>query len=161
MFRTIQIALAFSLVSLATPALAQNKPSQIVVGGGISGLRDDSSGVGSIEYRFGREFGFVSPLVGMNITTDGAFYAHAGLYKDLELGARWTLTPHLSVGGYARGSGDDLGHALEFQSGLDLMYRLESNWRMGLTIRHLSNASISDHNPGVERVMFLLSIPTR
>jgi hypothetical protein len=154
------------MCTVGTAAAADQRP-QIVFGAGVNALQHHgpnvsrTNGIVSAEYRFGREYFYVSPLVGASMTTDGDFYGHVGLYHDFQLGTNWFLTPHLSVGGYARGSGNNLGSALEFQSGLDLFYRMANDWRIGATIRHLSNAGIGNFNPGTELFMVLLSMPIR
>ena len=100
-------------------------------------------------------------LAGGFASTNGAAYVHAGLYYDFNLAQSWVLTPHFSAGAFTRRDGMDLGDALEFQSGLDLFYRLDNGWRVGATLRHVSNAGLAKINPGTENVGIVLAVPVR
>ena len=53
----------------------------------------------------------------------------------------------------------ELGHIVEFRSGLDLAYRKENGGRIGVEVHHLSNASLDENNPGTETFLFTYSIP--
>lgn len=153
--------LALSLLAFAHPVPAQDTPL-LIVGIGQIGLLDaddDEAGALGVEYRSPRKFLHVSPMGGFFVTAASAAYAYVGAYHDFMLGSRVVLSPHLSVGLYHTGGGDDLGGAFEFQPGIDLFYRLDSNARVGLTVRHLSNAGIHDNNPGTEVIMLLYAHP--
>ena len=58
-----------------------------------------------------------------------------------------------------------LGHPVEFKSGLDFMYRFRNDVRVGAGLYHISNAALGDHpshgtrNPGVEVLMLKYQIP--
>jgi hypothetical protein len=160
------------LAAVSAPVAAQE--SALVVGAGASGFWHHNSHVkntvatGSIEYRSSYELfpnhellREIKPLVGAFAMSDDSAYIHAGAYRDFALAPRWILTPHFSAGVYGRGSKNDLGGALEFQSGIDLFYRLDRGLRVGATLRHVSNAGISDINPGIETLAVLVSVPLR
>lgn len=123
--------------------------------------QEDESAIGGLEYRFSPvEFGF-RPMVGISATSDSAVYAYAGFHWDVEVLPRELyLSPNFAVGAYGEGDGKDLGGALEFRSGLELGYQFDNRHRLGLSINHLSNASIYDKNPGVETLIVTYSIPT-
>ena len=155
------------LASLAVPAMAQ-QGAQLVFGAGATAVFrhnehvQDTVALLSAEYRSGRElFGQVKPLAGAFATSDGGAYVHAGLYRDFTLSSRWTFTPHFSAGIHEHGSKIDLGDPPEFQTGLDLFYRLPDGWREGVTLRHVSNGGSGSFNPGIETVALLLSVPLR
>jgi hypothetical protein len=157
----------FLLASLAAPAAAQ-EPAYLVFGAGATGVFrhnehvQDTVGLVSLEYRSGRElFGHIKPLAGAFATSDGGAYVHAGLYRDFSLSSRWIFTPHFSAGIHGHGSKIDLGDPPEFQTGLDLFYRLHDGWRAGITLRHVSNGGAGDFNPGIETVALLVSLPLR
>ncbi len=140
----------------------------LVLGAGATGIFrhnghvTDTEEVASIEYRASYDlWRGVKPLAGAFAGTDGSAYVHAGVYRDFELSSRWFVTPHFSAGAYSNGNKNDLGGTLEFQSGVDLFYRWERGWRLGATLRHVSNAGIYDSNPGIETVAFLVSVPLR
>ena len=156
-----------ALILLASPVAAQ-EPTRIVASAGVTGfarhndhVRDTTEFAG-LEIRGRRDlYRGIKPLAGAFVTSNGAAYLHAGVYRDFALGSRWTFTPHFSAGAFARRDGMDLGESLEFQTGLDLFYRINGGWRAGATLRHLSNAGLSDTNPGTENLGLLLALPLR
>jgi len=113
-----------------------------------------------VEYRFSPiEYGF-RPMIGANVTTDGSVYGYGGFAWDVALiDNQLYLVPNFAVGGYAQGDGKDLGHALEFRSGIGLDYQFANEHRVGIAFNHISNASIGDKNPGAETVLFNYSVP--
>ena len=66
---------------------------------------------------------------------------------------------HAMTGLYSRGTGVDLGGAIEFRSGIEVAYHLENGMRLGLGWDHLSNLEIYARNPGVEMVRLRQPIP--
>jgi lipid A 3-O-deacylase len=42
---------------------------------------------------------------------------------------------------------------------MELAYRFDDRSRLGLSLSHYSNASLSDKNPGTEAIMINYSIP--
>jgi hypothetical protein len=69
------------------------------------------------------------------------------------LSNKWNLTPSFATGYYDQGSSKDLGNNLEFRSQLELSYNLEKNKRVGISLNHISNASLADENPGTESIV--------
>jgi len=159
--RSLELLVCLLLASVVRPAAAQD-PALILIGvgriGGWENSDEEAVAVGA-EYRSPRSYFYVSPMAGFFVSEDSDAYAYAGIYHDFKLGSRWILTPHLSIGAYHHGSGNDLGGGFQLQPGIDLFYRLASNSRLGVSVRHLSNAGIHDQNPGTELVMLLYAIP--
>jgi lipid A 3-O-deacylase len=167
--------LAAAVLALALSAsVAAQEPPMLVLGAGATGVWHHNTHVqhtlviGSIEYRSSHDLfsGYerlreIKPLVGAFVTADGSVYVHGGAYRDFALAPRWIVTPHFSAGLYGNGSKNDLGGTLEFQSGVDLFYRLDHGWRLGATLRHVSNGGIYDANPGIETLAVLVSVPLR
>ena len=60
---------------------------------------------------------------------------------------------------FERGDGKELGHIIEFRSGIDLAYRRNNGSRIGAEVHHLSNASLDENNPGTETFLFTYSVP--
>ena len=109
---------------------------------------------------FGVDYGFapvpfygLQPHVGVGATEEESFFLYVGLRKNFALEGRFTLTPSLAVSYYEKGDGKDLGHEIEFRSGLGLFYSLPRGGAVGLGVYHLSNASISSTNPGANSVL--------
>lgn len=111
------------------------------------------------EYRSDKKIWIVKPFVGLMGTTDSSIYGYGGFLVDVYFGKRWVLTPSLAAGYYEEGDGLDLGHEVEFRSSIELSYRFDDRSRIGLSFYHLSNASISDDNPGTEVLSIVYSIP--
>jgi lipid A 3-O-deacylase len=99
------------------------------------------------------------PGAGLTLAEEGAAYAYAALHRDFRLGRSWFLTPTFGAGAFRNGGNLDLGYALEFRTGLELSFQLADRYRLGLLGYHISNASLSDSNPGTEVVEFVFAIP--
>lgn len=169
----MRLAAAVIALAMSAPVAAQQSP-MLVLGAGASGFFHHNGHVkntvvtGSIEYRWGDDLSSryeflkdLKPLVGALAMSDDTAYIHAGVYRDFSLAPRWSLTPHFSAGVYSKGDKNDLGGMVEFQSGVDLFYRLDHGWRLGATLRHVSNGGIYDVNPGIETLALLVSVPLR
>lgn len=52
----------------------------------------------------------------------------------------------------------ELGSKLEFFESLEIYYKLNSRYSLGLALQHLSNADIGSTNPGVENVLVTFRI---
>src|SRR3954462_2439532 len=158
-------AAAVVLAAMSASAAAQ-EGAMVVLSAGASGFWHPTShvtqtvGLASIEYRGTSDlYRGMKPLVGAFGGSDDSSYVHAGVYRDFALAPRWIVTPHFSAGVYSDGTTNDLGGKLEFQSGVDLFYRLDHRWRVGATLRHVSNGGIYDVNPGIETLAILVAIP--
>ena len=97
--------------------------------------------------------GTLSPITGALITADGASYFYTGIQAQYKIG-KINLTPSFTPGIYEKGSGKDLGHAIEFKSELQLSLNLLENSQLGMSYNHISNASLGDKNPGANSYMF-------
>ncbi|MCD4748247.1 MAG: acyloxyacyl hydrolase [Thermoanaerobaculales bacterium] len=101
----------------------------------------------------------IGPMAGISANDDGAFWLYAGLRRPFSLGGGWSVAPNLAVSLYEEGDGKDLGHVVEFRSGLELAFTCRSGSAVGLEFYHLSNASISDVNPGSNSLVVFYSRP--
>lgn len=110
------------------------------------------------EYRFQPLAWQVRPVLGGQVTAEGAVYLHGGARVDLWLSERWRLAPFVSLGFYEEGEGLDLGSDLEFRSGAELSCRILPGQRLGISFYHLSNASIDERNPGSESIALTWSV---
>lgn len=113
-----------------------------------------------VEYRM-NEYPFgLRPVVGAMVTTDASAYAYAGIRWDVALMPnRLFLIPNFAIGLYREGDGKDLGGTFEFRDGIALEYRMEDQSQIGIELVHYSNASIYDHNPGVEVLQANYAVP--
>ncbi len=97
--------------------------------------------------------------VGYQRAACGANYVYADFRKPLWLSDRWVLSPHFGTGLFTDSNQVNLGHDIQFRSGIELAYRTRGNLQIGLGITHLSNASLSKLNPGTETIGVSLSMP--
>lgn len=112
------------------------------------------------EYRSGAHLWLVHPFAGIFATHKGAVYGYGGFLVDVPVGDRLYVTPSLAVGGYHQGNGNrDLGSVIEFRSALEISYRFDNGGRLGARIEHISNAGISNTNPGSEQAFLTYSHP--
>ncbi len=147
-------------VQLSQVSLRSDDPSLLTFGVGYYDINDNQDAVEfRAEWRFKKLFWKIHPFVGIMGTTDSAVYGYGGIALDWFLGKSWVITPSFAAGAYRDGDGKDLGHTIEFRSSLEVAYRFQNNHRLGISIYHLSNASIGDSNPGTEVLSLGYSIP--
>jgi hypothetical protein len=165
----ILVALSFAV---GRPAAAQitlgspGDPPRIAIGGGAFDVLPDNvrpgagvTGLALGEYRFGDVLWVVAPFVGAFGTGKGAFYGYGGFGFDMNFFERFVATPSAAVGYFTHGTGIDLGAHTEFRTGAEFAYRFENLSRLGVGMYHMSNAGIGQHNPGVELVTVVLTMP--
>lgn len=159
--RRLLLALA-ALTVIAVPPASAEEPAFVSFGAGYYDLFDDqSAGEARLEYRFSEanKLFFFTPFVGVTATTDAATYGYAGVGIDIFFGRRWVVTPNFAAGVYGDGDGKDLGHAIEFRSGVEVAYRFDDYSRLGVSFTHISNAGLDERNPGVESLVVMYSMP--
>lgn len=161
--RILAAGLAFAALAWTSsvPAARADDPDFVTVAGGWFDMNRQKEDAGEfrLEYRSDKKFWVFKPFAGAMATTDGASYYYAGILIDVFLGRRIVVTPSFAPGYYARGSGYDLGHAVEFRAQLEVAYRFDDRSRLGVSFGHMSNASIGDKNPGTESLMLNYSVP--
>jgi hypothetical protein len=167
MFR--YILFSFVLLLKASTLFAQGYD---VFGLGIYDVKfDGSSSKNATDIRYERRFDktlvdigpeednffYLKPFIGIEATTDSAFYFMGGIYLEDNLGKlligkenKWNFTPSFGLGYYDDGNGKKLGNKLEFRTTLELNYQLNNDDRIGFSLGHISNANIGNKNPGVE-----------
>src|SRR5262249_39582130 len=117
-----------------------------------------------LQYRPAYKFWFINPMIGINGSPVGNAYAYAGISVDIFIGRRLVLRPNFAPGLFVRKGGKDLGHIIEFRTGVELAWRLDDRSRIGLEISHRSNAGLGDHgnqfdNPGEESLLLAYHLP--
>ncbi|MEI9986167.1 MAG: acyloxyacyl hydrolase [Aliidongia sp.] len=139
--------------------------ARLVLGAGgydIIGANSHTAGIFRGEYDFDTKLLWIlRPMIGGEVTTDGSTYAYGGFGADIYFGNHWVLTPNAAVGFWARGSDDaqNLGSWVEFRTGAEVDYRFDNYSRLGASFHHISNAGLTQRNPGEEEVLVTYSIP--
>ena len=98
-------------------------------------------------------FGTISPVTGIMLTADSASYIYTGIQAQYNIG-KLKIIPSFTPGIYGEGNGKDLGHIVEFKSEVQLSFDLFENSEFGFSYNHISNASLSEKNPGANSYMF-------
>ena len=139
-----------------------------------------SSSNQATDFRYERRFGntlfdigpeednffYLKPFAGIELTSDSASYIIAGIYLEDNLGQLFTgkesnliFTPSFGAGYYDDGDGKKLGNKIEFRTTLEISYELKNKNRIAGSFGHISNANLSNINPGVEIISFSYQIP--
>jgi lipid A 3-O-deacylase len=142
----------------ATASLS-HAAEHLTVGAGAFNVFDNATAQFSGEYRGEYLWQGLRPMLGVSVDLKGGAYGYGGVNYDLTLGDSWVLTPNFAVGAYHEGGSKDLGHTLNFRSGLELDYKLADDAHLGATFNHISNAGLGNKNPGAESLMLVYSHP--
>ncbi len=157
---TAIVAAGLTAGALASTASAEDDPHFLTLAAGYYDINDDMGAAEfRAEFRARDKLWIFKPFGGVMGTSDAAIYGYAGLLVDIYFGRRIVLTPSLAAGLYEDGDGKDLGHVVEFRSSIELAYRFDDRSRLGVSFYHLSNAGLSDNNPGTEVLSLSYSIP--
>ncbi len=153
--------LAFGLAP--TEAVADDlddDPPFIALGVGLFEVfkSEDRAADFRLEYKHSRLW-FFKPWVGFEATSKGATYVVGGVLFDIYFGRRIVITPSFGAGWWRNGGGKDLGNNVQFRTQLEVAYRFNDRSRIGVALSHISNASLSSDNPGVEILNLYYSIP--
>ncbi len=70
------------------------------------------------------------------------------------------VAPIAGLGDYSEGDSRDLGGVFQFHLGVTVAYRFEDDSSLGITVTHISNASIHGENPGVESILLTYRLAT-
>ncbi|MCX7553590.1 acyloxyacyl hydrolase [Marinicella sp. S1101] len=97
----------------------------------------------------------LTPSLGYQWSDSGISYFYSGLSYDIDLSDRWTFDVHSGVGLYDDGQFLNLGHTVQFRSGIEFDYQLTPKQKLGIVINHFSNSRLSAVNPGTESVSLI------
>jgi hypothetical protein len=121
--------------------------------------RDKRTAQFQLEYKFDKAFFMARPMIGAFMTSKSAFYLYAGIGWDLHFSKYIVVTPSFAPGIYFQGNDKNLGYPLEFRTCLEAAYKFKNKARLGAQFYHLSNASLSNRNPGEESLLLFYSFP--
>ena len=152
----------FLTVGWVLPAQGTDEPAFLSFSSGVFDLgKDQKAAEARLEYRSNIKYIGFKPFIGLMGNSDSGAFVYGGGLVDVFLGRRIVTTLSFAPGYYYKGDGKDLGYDLEFRSQLELSYRFDDRSRLGLSISHMSNASIGDKNPGTESLMVTYAKPLR
>lgn len=160
---TVGSAILFGSVALA-PAVWAQEPAvsrdYLGINLGAANVFDgkDSALVG-LEYRGAPILWKLYPHGGGFVTHRGGVYGYAGLGLEFRITDSVLIRGNTAAGLYGQGDDKDLGHVIEFRSGVELAYELPNRAQIGLTFHHLSNAGLGDENDGTEIATVTFSMP--
>ena len=115
-----------------------------------------------LRYDLGHRNGPFGHAVGFSVGGGGEVWAGYGQTYHKKIGNSPIFAElHAMARLYAHNSGYQLGGPIEFRSGIEFGYENREGWRYGLSYDHRSNTGIYKANPGIETVMFRVSIPIK
>lgn len=139
---------AVLLTSLLLLAAADDVPgvrqhAELAVGFAQAGILDDRNEPlrYGVEYRF-RALGDwqLYPVTGV-ITTDGADFFYVDVRRDFEISENWFISASFGAGRFDPDHVLDLGHLLEFRSGVSVSRRFHDRLRVELGLYHFPTAA--------------------
>lgn len=145
-------------LSMCTVGVAAQGFEAAIAAGLADGEEEDVEDLEvGLELRWPTGIRRLAAVAGLSVTEKEAIYGYGGVRLAIDLGARWRLAPGFAAGLYEQGDGKDLGHVLEFRSSLELAYATSRRTRLGALFYHISNASISETNPGRNSLLLTFS----
>ena len=156
---TIFIILLFKQVS----ALSENLDISVYTGtfDVIDKEGDDQTTLIGIEHRntdlFRNTFlGKFAPVTGAFVTGKDSLYFYTGVEGQYDVGPI-KISPSFTPGYYEKGSGKDLGSALEFKSEIKVGFDILENSKLGYSYSHISNNDWGNTNPGTDNQQITFS----
>ena len=156
---TIFIILLFKQVS----ALSENLDISVYTGtfDVIDEEGDDQTTLIGIEHRntdlFRNTFlGKFAPVTGAFVTGKDSLYFYTGVEGQYDVGPI-KISPSFTPGYYEKGSGKDLGSALEFKSEIKVGFDILENSKFGYSYSHISNNDWGNTNPGTDNQQITFS----
>ena len=144
------------LVFKQTIALSENLDISVYTGtfDVIDKEGDDQTSMIGIEHRntdlFRNTFlGKFAPVTGAFVTGKDSLYFYTGVEGQYDVGPI-KISPSFTPGYYEKGSGKDLGSALEFKSEIKLGFDILENSKLGYSYSHISNNDWGNTNPGTD-----------
>ena len=156
---TIFLILLFKPVS----ALSENLDISVYTGtfDVIDKEGDDQTTLIGIEHRntdlFRNTFlGKFAPVTGAFVTGKDSLYFYTGVEGQYDVGPI-KISPSFTPGYYEKGSGKDLGSALEFKSEIKVGFDILENSKLGYSYSHISNNDWGNTNPGTDNQQITFS----
>ena len=122
---------------------------------------DDQTTLVGVEHRntdlFRNTFlGKLAPVSGAFVTGKDSLYFYTGIEGQYNLGLI-NISPSFTPGYYEKGSGKDLGSALEFKSEIKVGFDILKDSKLGYSYSHISNNDWGSTNPGTDNQQLIFS----
>lgn len=104
-------------------------------------------------------FGGFGPMLGFMASGKGSVFGYGGVYADFLFGDHFVIRPEVGGGGFVQGRAKALGGVFQFHAAITSAFVFDNEARIGITLTHISNASIHDSNPGLDSGLFTYAMP--
>lgn len=148
------------------PAAAEDSAYGKVFIGTVDAFRENQDSQYGFEVQFAQGLSRYSfkPIAGLLRTRDASHYLYTGVSRTsafTDSGTGLSLTFSFGPGIYLHGDGEDtdLGYWLEFRTSAGLLWTFADETRIGVHFAHLSNASLTEVNPGTELLTVTYELP--
>lgn len=156
----------FMTLLLGLPVAAEDLAYGKVFIGTVDAFRENQDSQYGFEVQSARglsRYDF-KPVAGLLRTRDASHYLYTGVSRTsafTDSGTGLSLTFNFGPGIYLHGDGEDtdLGYWLEFRTSAGLLWTFADATRIGVHFSHLSNASLTDVNPGTELLTVTYELP--
>jgi lipid A 3-O-deacylase PagL len=153
-------SLALLLLFASFAARAEGVTSLAVSTGELGLRREVPHALGiEMQVRAPWSWSVIRPVAGVLTSSSGGAYLYSGVAIEIPLPGGLRLTPGFAPGVVLASGDRDLGSPIEFRSSIELSFAPTDALRLGLGLSHISNARLSQHNPGVEVLSFSLAVP--
>ena len=111
-----------------------------------------------IQYSFyeKKKFGPLQRGRSISITDQGGLWAGYGFIRKVKLTDTLDFNFDFFPGFYLKNNEEDLGGWVMFRSGIELEYRLVSDWKISIGYDHRSSGDLWKYNPGMETIKISL-----
>lgn len=160
-FRAVLVAGSLLAASAVSAAVAPAEPTSVALSAGIFDTAGSEAAEAGLELRWANRLPLgLGVVLGVSGNEDEAVWGYLGLRRPFALGeSRWRLVPSFAAVAYDKGESKELGQTLEFRSSLEMHYAFRSRQTLGLNFYHISNASLSDTNPGANSLVLVWAVP--
>jgi len=139
---------------------SQNRSSLAISVAAFDVIQQHESSIeGRLEFRVDKLSWKLNPLMGIMGDSNGAKHFYFGVFSEYIFGESFILSPSFAPGFYFKGKSKDLSFILEFRSQIEIAYRFNNDMKIGVSVNHISNASIKSPNIGVESLAFTFVFP--
>lgn len=153
---------ALVLLAPTWASAADEEPDDIYIGANLGAfgiVKGQRSAALGVEVRGKPLLWKLYPHAGGFVTHRRGAYGYGGFGVEFRIAPDVLIRGNTAVGAYLEGNDRDLGHPLEFRSGLEFVIELPHKAQLALTFHHLSNAGIGEDNPGAEIAGITYSVP--